>query len=75
VVKYLADYLQGGPVNNGQIEKNPEQNTKKEGSLCVSGWCRNCPSEVFLIVLRLLIHTEKQDRRFCGTNEEQSIQA
>jgi hypothetical protein len=33
VVKYLADYLQGGPVNNGQIEKNPEQNTKKEINL------------------------------------------
>ena len=29
VVKYLADYMQGGPVNNGQIEKNPE-NSKKE---------------------------------------------
>ncbi|MCP4823459.1 MAG: IS91 family transposase, partial [Shimia sp.] len=33
VVQYLADYMQGGPVNNGQIEKNPEQNTKKEINL------------------------------------------
>jgi hypothetical protein len=29
VVAYLAKYMQGGPVNNGQIEKNPE-NSKKE---------------------------------------------
>ncbi|MCP4826063.1 MAG: IS91 family transposase, partial [Shimia sp.] len=30
VVAYLADYMQGGPVNNGQIEKNTEQNTTKQ---------------------------------------------
>jgi hypothetical protein len=32
VVTYLADYMRGGPVNNGQIEKNPE-NTEKEINL------------------------------------------
>jgi len=30
VATYLADYLQGGPIDNGQIENNPEKQTPKQ---------------------------------------------